>query len=117
MGVRFIVVTDNFDSMDISGQNESMNVNLKNLVNEAYTKDMSKKVSTAIDIKQRQGKFIGSRAPYGYRKSPEDKNQLIVDKETSPIVARIFECKAAGMGNGAVARMLNEEGISSPYAV
>lgn len=75
---------------------------------------MSKKISTAIDIKQRQGKFIGSRAPYGYRKSPEDRNQLIVDKEASPVVARIFECKAAGMGNGAIARMLNGEGIASP---
>lgn len=84
------------------------------MFNEAYAKDMSKKVSTAIGIKQRQGKFIGCRAAYGYRKSPEDKNQLIVDREVSSIVSRIFECKAAGMGNGAIARMLNEEGIASP---
>ena len=75
---------------------------------------MSKKISTAIDIKQRQGKFIGCRAAYGYMKSPEDKNQLIVDREVSHIVVRIFECKARGMGNASIAKMLNEEGIAAP---
>lgn len=113
-GIRFIAVTDGYDSTASSAADDGLIVPLKNLINEAYAKDMSKKISTAIDIKQRQGKFIGCRAPYGYRKSPEDKNQLIVDREASPIVARIFECKAAGMGNGAIARMLNEEGIASP---
>lgn len=113
-GIRFIAVTDGYDSIDSSAADDGLIVPLKNLINEAYAKDMSKKVSTAIGIKQRQGKFIGCRAAYGYRKSPEDKNQLIVDRETSPIVVRIFECKAAGMGNGAIARMLNEEGIASP---
>lgn len=113
-GIRFIAVTDGYDSTASSAADDGLIVPLKNLINEAYAKDMSKKISTAIDIKQRQGKFVGSRAPYGYRKSPEDKNQLIVDKEASLIVVRIFECKAAGMGNGAIARMLNEEGIASP---
>lgn len=113
-GIRFIAVTDGYDSTASSAADDGLIVPLKNLINEAYAKDMSKKISTAIDIKQRQGKFIGSRAPYGYRKSPEDRNQLIVDKEASPVVARIFECKAAGMGNGAIARMLNGEGIASP---
>lgn len=113
-GIRFIAVTDGYDSIDSSAADDGLIVPLKNLINEAYAKDMSKKVSTAIGIKQRQGKFIGCRAAYGYRKSPEDKNQLIVDREVSSIVSRIFECKAAGMGNGAIARMLNEEGIASP---
>lgn len=113
-GIRFIAVTDSYDSMDSSAADDGLIVPLKNLINEAYAKDMSKKVSTAIGIKQRQGKFIGCRAAYGYRKSPEDKNQLIIDEEVSGIVVRIFECKAAGMGNGAIARMLNEEGIASP---
>ena len=113
-GIRFIAVTDGYDSTASSAADDGLIVPLKNLINEAYAKDMSKKISTAIDIKQRQGKFIGCRAPYGYQKSPEDKNQLIVDKEASPVVVRIFECKAAGMGKGAIARMLNEEGIASP---
>lgn len=113
-GIRFIAVTDGYDSLASSASDDGLIVPLKNLINEAYAKDMSKKISTAIDIKQRQGKFIGSRAAYGYKKSPEDKNRLIIDKEASGIVIRIFECKAAGMGNAAIARMLNEEGIASP---
>ncbi len=113
-GVRFIAVTDGYDSINPNTAEDGLIVPLKNLINEAYAKDMSKKISTAIDIKQRQGKFVGSRAAYGYTKSPEDKNQLIVDREVSGIVVRIFECKARGMGNASIAKMLNEEGIASP---
>ena len=113
-GVRFIAVTDGYDSISPNTVNDGLIVPLKNLINEAYAKDMSKKISTAIDIKQRQGKFIGCRAAYGYRKSPEDKNLLIVDREVSDIVVRIFECKAEGMGNASIAKMLNDEGIASP---
>ena len=113
-GVRFIAVTDGYDSINPNTAEDGLIVPLKNLINEAYAKDMSKKISTAIDIKQRQGKFIGCRAAYGYMKSPEDKNQLIVDREVSGIVVRIFECKARGMGNASIAKMLNEEGIISP---
>ncbi|MEY8392711.1 recombinase family protein [Lachnospiraceae bacterium 45-W7] len=113
-GVRFIAVTDGYDSINPNTADDGLIVPLKNLINEAYAKDMSKKISTAIDIKQRQGKFIGCRAAYGYMKSPEDKNLLIVDREVSHIVVRIFECKAEGMGNASIAKMLNEEGIASP---
>ena len=113
-GVRFIAVTDGYDSINPNTAEDGLIVPLKNLINEAYAKDMSKKISTAIDIKQRQGKFIGCRAAYGYMKSPEDKNQLIVDREVSHIVVRIFVCKAEGMGNGSIAKMLNDEGIASP---
>ncbi len=113
-GIRFIAVTDGYDSMESSAAEDGLIVPLKNLINEAYAKDMSRKISTALGIKQRQGKFIGSKAPYGYMKDPEDRNRLIVDKEVSGVVKRIFECKAAGMGNGAIAKMLNGEGIASP---
>lgn len=113
-GIRFIAVTDGYDSIHASTADDGMIVPLKNLINEAYAKDMSKKVSTAIEIKQQQGKFIGCRAAYGYMKNPEDKNQLLVDREVSHIVVRIFECKAEGMGNASIARMLNEEGVLSP---
>ena len=113
-GIRFIAVTDGYDSINPNTADDGLIVPLKNLINEAYAKDMSKKVSTAIDIKQRQGKFIGGRAAYGYMKSPEDKNQLVVDREVSHIVERIFECKAEGVGNASIAKMLNEEGVMSP---
>ena len=107
-------MTDGYDSMESNAAEDGLIVPLKNLINEAYAKDMSRKISTALGTKQRQGKFIGSKAPYGYMKDPEDRNRLIVDKEVSGVVKRIFECKAAGMGNGAIAKMLNGEGIASP---
>lgn len=113
-GIRFIAVTDCYDSINPNVTEDGLIVPLKNLINEAYAKDMSKKISSAIDIKQKQGKFIGARAAYGYLKSPEDKNLLLVDREVSPVVKRIFECKAEGMGNARIAKMLNEEGIPSP---
>lgn len=113
-GIRFIAVTDGYDSIHANAAEDGIIVPLKNLINEAYAKDMSKKVSTAIEIKQQQGKFVGCRAAYGYIKNPKDKNQLLVDREVSHIVVRIFECKAEGMGNASIARMLNEEGILSP---
>lgn len=113
-GIRFIAVTDCYDSINPNVTEDGLIVPLKNLINEAYAKDMSKKISSAIDIKQKQGKFIGARAAYGYLKSPEDKNLLIVDREVSSVVERIFKCKAEGMGNARIAKMLNEEGIPSP---
>lgn len=113
-GVRFIAVTDGYDSISPDAAGGGLTVPLKNLINEAYAKDMSKKISTAIGVKQRQGKFIGCRAAYGYMKSPEDKNRLVVDREVSGTVVRIFECKAGGMGNAGIAKMLNEEGTASP---
>ncbi|MCI8276073.1 MAG: recombinase family protein [Lachnospiraceae bacterium] len=113
-GIRFIAVTDGYDSMNAGVTDGGLIVPLKNLINEAYAKDLSKKISIALEVKQRQGKFIGSLAAYGYKKSPKDKNQLIVDREVSHIVKRIFKCKAQGIGNASIARMLNEEGIASP---
>lgn len=113
-GTRFIAVTDGYDSAESNVTEDGLIIPLKNLINEAYAKDMSKKISTALNVKQRQGKFIGCRAAYGYMKSPEDKNLLVVDREVSHVVLRIFECKAKGMGNASIAKMLNGEGIASP---
>ena len=113
-GVRFISVTDGYDSLSSKPAEDGLVVPLKNLVNEAYAKDMSKKVSTSIAIKQGRGDFIGSKAPYGYRKSPENKNKLVVDEEVRQVVVDIFEWKAAGLGYAAIARKLNEAGMPSP---
>lgn len=113
-GVRFISITDGYDSINPDTTSDGLIIPLKNIINEAYAKDISKKVCTALDMKKKQGKFIGCKTAYGYMKSPEDKNLLIIDKEVSHIVVKIFECKALGMGNTKIAKMLNEEGIASP---
>lgn len=113
LGVRFVAVNDGYDSMKDKTGNELV-ISLKNLVNDLYAKDISKKINTALEIKQRKGEFIGARPPYGYLKSPEDKHKLVPDPEAAPIVREIFEWRADGIGINMIARYLNEREIPCP---
>ncbi|MDR0999732.1 MAG: recombinase family protein [Clostridiales bacterium] len=88
--------------------------NLKNLVNDIYAKDISRKLSAVFHTKQKNGEFIGNYAAYGYLKDPENKNRLVVDPETAPVVRQIFKWKAEGVGNARIARTINEAGILAP---
>ncbi|MCD7886428.1 MAG: recombinase family protein [Clostridiales bacterium] len=112
--VRLISINDGYDSISPDVTDESLIIPLKNIINEGYAKDISIKVSSALAARKRQGKFTGKYPPYGYLKDPADKNHLIVDEETSPIVRRIFRMRDSGMALGAIARRLNEEGIPAP---
>lgn len=114
LGVRFIAITDNFDTLTAERGANGYIVPLKNLINETYSRDISKKVSTAIHTKQQRGEFIGGWAPYGYRKNPDDPHKLIPNPDTAPIVRRIFQMRLQGMSHQMIARTLNEDGISSP---
>lgn len=113
LGVRFIAVNDHYDTLKSSGGDE-MVVSLKNIVNSLFAKDISKKVSAALHIKQEKGEYLGARTPYGYLKSPEDKHKLIIDPETAPTVADIFSWRLQGMGYALIARKLNGLEIPSP---
>jgi DNA invertase Pin-like site-specific DNA recombinase len=113
LGVRLIAVTDNYDNKNLTN-GEQLVANLKNLVNDIYAKDISRKVSAALHTKQKNGDFIGSHAAYGYLKVSESKNAIAVDPETAPIVRQIFNWKADGAGNAQIARRLNNADIPSP---
>jgi len=113
MGVRFISINDNYDSIR-ADSGDAMSVALKNLMNDIYAKDISHKVFSALDIKKRNGEFIGNYAAYGYMKSPEDKHKLIVDPVAASVVQRIFQMKKDGMSNAGIARILSEEKIPNP---
>ena len=113
-GIRFISVTDNYDSLISKPTEDGLIVPLKNLINEAYAKDFSKKISTSKHIMQKQGKYLGCYASYGYKKDPEDHNHFVVDEEVRPIVVRIFEERAAGKSYESIAEGLNADGIPSP---
>ncbi len=113
LGVRFVAVNDHYDTLRDANGNELV-LFLKNLVNDLYAKDISQKISSAIAVKQKNGEYIGSFAPYGYRKSPEDKHKLVIDEETAPVVRDIFQWRAEGQGIAQVARRLNERNIPSP---
>ncbi len=115
MGVRFIAVTDNFDSMNISGQNETLGVNLKNLVNEMYAKDIAVKVKSSRQAKWEQGSYTGGVAPYGYRAEwIGDKKCLFIEKATSDIVKKIFNLFLSGKNMKEVVTWLYEERIVRP---
>ena len=111
LGIRFIAINDNVDNhvtpFDIS-------VPIKNIINTLYARDISKKVSAALRIKQANGEFIGTYAAYGYLRNPDDKHKIIVDEKTAPIVRQIFEWKAEGMGYASISRKLFDMKIMPP---
>lgn len=113
LNIRFVAVTDRFDTISGNGT-ENMVVSIKNLVNEVYSKDISRKVITAFRTKQRNGEYIGLVAPYGYLKSEENKNRFVVDGTAAPVVQRIYRMYADGEGIDRIARALDGDGIPCP---
>lgn len=109
--VRFISITDNIDS---AKQTYDMLLPIKNIFNEQYARDISKKVHASMETKQKAGEFIGAFASYGYRKSPADKNKLVIDEYAAGIVRRIFSMYISGQGKNSIALELNREGIVCP---
>lgn len=111
--VRFIAINDEYDSNN-ENASEILLMHLKNIVNELYAKDTSRKISSALREKQKKGDFIGGWASYGYLKDPNNKNKIIVNSETAPIVKYIFNLRLQGYGYEKIATKLNEENILSP---
>ena len=116
LGIRFIAVNDNFDTLTAERTQDGYIVPLKNLINEVYSKDISKKSASALHVKQQKGEFIGAWAPYGYRKDPDDKHHLIINEETAPTVRQIFKWRSEGVSVMQIGRRLNDAGILSPSA-
>ena len=112
--VRFIALTDNFDSRSADSGTKSLVVPVKNFINDSYCRDISQKVKSSQRAKREQGKFIGSFAVYGYRKSAEDKNRLCPDAYAAQIVRNIFSWKSGGMSAQAIAHRLDAMGGLSP---
>ena len=113
--VRFIAVNDNYDSEQLeSSALQPLDTMIKGIVNEAYAKDISRKIFTAKEIQRKNGLYYGNVPPYGYCKDPADPHHLIVNQETAPTVREIFQWKLEGMGNFQIARLLNERNIAAP---
>ena len=112
--VRFIAITDHYDSLTADQSTTSLVIPVKNFVNDSYCQDISEKVKSHQRVKREKGKFIGAFAVYGYQKDHEDKNKLVIDEYAAKIVKNIFTWKLDGMSNLAIANRLNENGIFSP---
>ena len=114
LGVRFIAVNDNYDSLGGKNASDELIIPFKNLINEAYCRDISVKVHTQLEVKRKSGQYIGAFAVYGYLKDNADKNHLIVDEYAADTVRDIFSWKLEGMSPQDIAARLNHSGVLSP---
>ena len=89
-------------------------VPFKNLMNDAYCRDISIKIRSNLEAKRKAGQYTGPFTPYGYLKDAEDKNRLVVDEYAAGVVKDIFQMKLQGMNQKGIADYLNEHGILSP---
>ncbi|MGN0182453.1 MAG: recombinase family protein, partial [Candidatus Ornithomonoglobus sp.] len=113
-GVRYISLNDGVDTLSSANMDITP---FKNLINDMYAKDISKKIKSAIIARQKQGKYMGTKAPYGYLKDPNDHNHLIIDERYAPVVRRIFALAKEGMGIAKIRRVLTADKIPRPAAV
>lgn len=113
LGVRFISIQENVDTMQNTGA-EMMPFH--NIFNEWYAAQTSKKIRAVWQMKASSGKRVGSSVPYGYMKSPEDKEKWIIDEEAAEVVRKIFSLSLSGRGISQIARQLEQEKILIPTA-
>lgn len=111
LDVRYIAVTDGFDS---TAQDGDLSVPLKNMVNEYYSRDLSQKVKTGKEAIWRQGGFSEGIPPYGYKRAEDGTRRLVPDSEASGNIPRIFQMFLGGMTYTQIAKRLQEEGVLSP---
>lgn len=112
--VRFIAVNDQYDSENKENSGSHQIVPLKNMINEAYAADISKKVKAQQRQAMQDGEFVGAHPPFGYRKAPDNCHKLLVNEDTAPIVRQIFEWTADGVPLSEVVKRLNRNGFPSP---
>lgn len=114
LNVRFIAVNNNFDSKDYAACAGALDMAFRNLINELYSRDISKKVKSAKRTKMKNGDFMSGGAPFGYRKSSENKNKLEIDPAAAEYVRRVFSLCADGKSTNEIASVLNAEDIPTP---
>ena len=114
-GVRFIAINDNIDTLNESA-GDDLTVSVKNIMNEAYARDISIKTRSSLETKRKNGDFVGAFPVYGYRKSEDNHNLLVVDEYAAQVVRSIFRMRLEGFSPYAIANELNRLGTLSPLA-
>ena len=114
LNVRFISVTNHYDSNSHKGATAGFEAAVPALIAEMYSRDLSVKIKSAKTAKAKRGEFLGSRAPYGYVKSKTVRNGLEIDPAAAEVIKRIFAMAAAGTKPAQVAKTLNIEGVDPP---
>ena len=112
--IRFIAVNENFDTFAPEDAHAGIIIPLRNMINEAYALDIGRKIKAQQRQAMKDGKFIGSRTPYGYLKAPDDCHQLIIDPVAAPVVQKMFQWASEGAGLNTITVRLNEAGYLPP---
>jgi hypothetical protein len=111
--IRFIAINDGYDSISRS-QSDDLLIPFRNIINDAYLRDISVKIRSQLHTKRQKGEYISPFAVYGYRKSSEDRHRLEIDEYAATVVRDIFSWKLEGMSQQRIADRLNEKGVLSP---
>lgn len=114
LDLRFISVGDNIDSYSNPESINNIIVPFKNLMNDDYSRDISRKIKSTLNMKKRNGEFVGALAPYGYMKNPKNKRQLVIDPESSLVVKKIFNDVIKGSSKLEIVNYLNKTNVFTP---
>lgn len=114
LGVRFISISDHYDSRDYHGRGSDLEVQFKGLVADFYVKDQSAKVKAAVNTKRGRGEYCCGSAPYGYRINPENRKELLIVEDEAEVIRRVFELTNRRYSKTEICRLFNEEGILTP---
>lgn len=114
LGVRFISISDHYDSRDYQGKGSDLEVQFKGLVADFYVKDQSAKVKAAVNTKRGRGEYCCGSAPYGYRINPENRKALLIVEDEAEVIRRVFELTNQRYSKMEICRLFNEEGILTP---
>lgn len=111
-GIRYVAVNDGIDTESNTSANDMLV--FKSAFNDMYVKDISNKLRSSLYVKKRNGQFVGAYAPYGYKKSDEDKHKLIINEEEAIVVRRIFNMFASGLSISKICEVLTNEKVPTP---
>lgn len=112
--IRFIAISDNYDSFKSDSESTAFMLPFKNLINDSYLKDISVKVRSSLETKKKNGEFVGSFCPYGYKRDEQNRGKLVVDEDVREVVQLIFTMFKSGHNIKKIADVLNQNGVLSP---
>ena len=111
--VRFISINDEYDSKELGESTGGLELAIRNLINQMYSKDISRKIKSTVDMKKLSGEYVYGTAPYGYKKGTQ-KNTIVIDEPAAIVVRQIFEWAASGVTITNIAMRLNDNNIPTP---
>lgn len=114
LGIRFISINDGYDSEQDGGKNLNLEMNFRNLVYDLYSKDISQKVKSSLQVRKEQGQYVSANTPFGYEKDGNDRHKVIIKRDEAEIVKIIFSMAQEGKSMNQIARELNEKNIKTP---